>query len=222
MEFIRKYAYIILGIVCVLALGGLYMVGRTRPAGVMEAGPPLVPPAEVQAAEAPPDTQPEIAEAPPTPEPEPTMIMVHIVGAVHSPGVFEVPYGSRVNDVLQLAGGYTEDADLALINLAAFVQDAMQIRIPAIGEEPEIIEGGSPGQQNQQNQSATTADGRININLANLTELQTLPGIGPVRAQSIIDLREASGGFNSIDELLNVSGIGQAVFENIRDRVAVD
>ena len=213
MKFFKGYAYIILGVACVLALGGLYLAGRDRPTGVVDTGQPIVA-APVSPGEAAAQTPEEISE-PDAPEAE-TSIMVHIVGAVRSPGVYEVPQGSRVNDVLLLAGGHTEDADLSLINLAAFVQDAMQIRIPVIGEEPQTQAADG------QNQSATTADGRVNINLANLTELQTLPGIGPVIAQNIIDFREANGGFNSIDELLNVSRIGDATLERLRDMVTIN
>jgi len=218
MEFFKRYAYVILGIVCVLALGGLYMVGRSRPAGVMDAGHPIAGMQEAMA-QSPTDLQqPLQQEQTPIPA-EPAIIMVHIIGAVISPGVYQVPYGSRVYDVLQLAGGPSEEADLELINLVAFIHDAMQIRIPFVGDEPEILD---QGQLSQQNQSATTADGRLNINLANLTELQTLPGIGPARGQSIIDFREAAGRFNTIEDLLNITGIGPAILDNIRDRVTVD
>ena len=214
MNFLKKYAYIILGVVCVLALGGLYTMGRARPGGVVDTGQPIVNPAAETAVYEPVVYEPANVE-PQLPE-EPGTITVHIVGAVNSPGVYEVPYGSRVNDVVQLAGGYTQEADVSLINLAAFVQDAMQIRIPLIGEEPQIIE--SP----QTSATASANDGLININLANLNELQTLPGIGPVIAQNIIDYREANGGFNSIDELLNVSRIGDGIFGRIRDSVTVE
>ena len=216
MDFIRKYAYILLGVFCILALGGLYMATRDRPAGVMALGQPI---AEARLEAAPqPELQPEIAHTPP---PEDTMIMVHIIGAVYAPGVYEVPYGSRVFQVLDLAGGHTSEADLELINLVAVVHDGLQIRIPAIGDEPQEIP--QDGQASQgTGTAATTADGRVNINLANLTELQTLPGIGPVIAQNIIDFRDANGSFNSIEDLLNVQRIGAATFENIRDRVTVE
>ena len=218
MALFKKYGYIILGVLCILALGGLYMANRSRPAGVMALGQPIAGPQDAQAQAQAPTPQPEQdAEPVPTPTPEPAMIGVHIVGAVNSPGFIQVPYGSRVYDVLQLAGGETEEADLELINLAAFVHDAMQIRIPAFGEEPQVIEPAG-----QPTQAAAPTDGRININLASLTELQTLPGIGPVIAQNIIDYREANNGFNSIEELLNVPRIGQATLENIRNSVTVE
>jgi len=211
VDFVRKYAYIFLGILCVLALGGLYMANRSRPAGVIGLGQDI----GVPRVEASPTPQPLADVTDPPPE-EPTMIVVHIVGAVYSPGVFTVPYGSRINDVLLLAGGHTAEADLRLVNLASFVLDATQVRIPAYGEEPHMsaLQGEFP-------QTAITQDGRVNINLANLTELQTLPGIGPVIAQNIIDFREANDGFSTIEELLNVSRIGQTIFANIRENVTI-
>jgi len=214
LDFVKKYAYVFLGVFCVLALGGLFMANRSRPAGVMDLGQAVGEPR--MEASPPPEAYMEL-ETVLEPDDEPHMIMVHIVGAVYSPGVFEVPYGSRVFHVLDMAGGHTYEADLELINLVAVVHDGVQIRIPAFGEEPQPMP-----QEDRPGQSAAEADGRININLANLTELQTLPGIGPVMGQSIIDYREAMGGFSSIEELLNVSGIGPARFENIRDRVTVD
>ena len=231
VEFVKRYAYIILGVLCVLALGGLFILGRDGPAGVMDAGRPL---AEV-IAQSTPDTQPEAtytppaqANAEPTPTPEPEMIMVHIVGAVHYPGVYEVPRGSRVSHLVEMAGGYTEDADPELINMSAVVHDATQIRFPFIGDEPvEIPTAGQPGQaagdtQGGQPQTGITADGRININLASFAELQTLPNIGEVRARNIINFREAHGGFSTIYELLEVSQIGDGTFASIRDYVTVD
>ena len=232
MEFVKKYAYIILGVICVLALGGLFMLGRGGPAGVVDTGRPV---AEVMA-QAPADTVPDVtntpptqADAAPTPTPEPDMIMVHIVGAVHNPGVFEVPRGSRVYHVVALAGGYTEDADPELIIMSAVVHDETQIRFPFIGDDfVEIPTANQPGQatgsepQGGQPQSAISDDGRININLASSAELQTLPGIGEIRARNIISFREANDGFSSIYELLEVSQIGAGIFAGIRDYVTVD
>jgi len=220
MEFFKKYAYVILAVVCVLALGGLFYVTNNRPSGVMDAGQPLIQPQEVLA-ETPEDTP--SPEPTPEPTPEPAMIVVHVIGAVYSPGIIELPQGSRVHHALSLAGGHTNDADLSLINLAAEVHDAMQIRIPAYGEEPFVIdEGLATGTPQTGSGSPITADGRVNINLASLAELQTLPGIGATIAQNIIDYREAVGGFGSVDELINVNRIGSITLENIRDMVTIN
>jgi len=234
MEFFKRYAYVILGVVCVLALGGLFMATRSRPSGVIDAGQPLGQQAyiyEVIANPLPTYTQPPddtTAQQPePTSSPKPTTVIVHIVGAVHNPGVFEVPSNARINYVLQLAGGKTDDADHdQMINLAATVQDEMQIRIPAIGDEPrEFVTANQPVQESQQanqGQAAVSGDGLVNINFASLAELQTLPNIGPIIAQNIIDFREANDGFGSVDELINVSRIGAATLDRIRDMVTVE
>lgn len=254
MEFLKRYAYIILGGVCVLALGGLFLLTRSNPTGVIETGRSRALHTEVMGQE-PESEQPGAAspqqndppnlddlpalDDPPSqydspdsydPEqpddyqpPEQPMIMVHIEGAVRYPGVYEVPYGSRVNDVLQLAGGSTDYADLARINLAAFAYDATRIIVPTIGEDiPELAPQDSPPQSGQETGGAIMAGGIVNINLASLEELQTLPGIGPVIAQNIIDYREANNGFSTIEELLNVSRIGEATFENLRNSVSVE
>jgi len=220
MEFIRRYAYIFLGIACVIALGALYMFGRSGSTGVVDTGQALTPIVHTEHEPASEPISEPISE--PSQTAGPQTIIVHIEGAVYSPGVKEVPYGSRINDVMLMAGGHTEEADLTRINLAAFAQDATLIIIPTIGEDlPEIAFGGQQAHENQSGQAAITADGLVNINLANLTELQTLPGIGPVIAQNIIDYRESHDGFSSIEELLNVNRIGQATLEQIRDRVTI-
>jgi competence protein ComEA len=131
---------------------------------------------------------------------------------VNAPGVFTLDAGARVNDALYLAGGATAYADLTRVNLAAILSDEMQIIIPAEGEDlPQAAA-----------QSGITSDGRVNINHANATELQTLSGIGQVRAQSIIDFRETHGSFASVDELIHISGIGAITLENLRPFVTVD
>jgi len=223
MEFFKKYAYVILAVVCVLALGGLFFVTNNSPAGVMDTGQPLIQPREVLA-ETPEDVPSPEPTPEATPEPAPAMIVVHVIGAVYSPGIIELPQGSRIHHALYLAGGHTNDADLSLINLAAEVHDAMQIRIPAYGDEPFVIadEGPTTDATGLGGAAAITAEGRVNINLANLTELQTLPGIGPAIAQNIIDYREAVGGFGSVDELINVNRIGSTTLENIRELVTID
>jgi len=168
-------------------------------------------------------------------EPEPSYIIIHIVGAVNSPGVFRLREGSRVYDAVNLAGGASDEADLVRINLAAVMQDAMQIIVPAIGEDIDEVfifadlvgspagnatSGGTqaPGTQTgAQNHS----DGLININTATSAELQTLSGVGPVLAQNIIDFRETHGNFSSVDELIHVPRIGPATLERLRSSVTV-
>ena len=220
MDFVKKYAYVFLGVVCVLALGGLFLASRDRPAGVMDLGHTIgevrqnatPPPQDVYTGPGATNYQPYVPDIPAT-------IYVHVVGAVYDEGVVEVPYGSRVFHVVEMAGGHTSYADLSLINLVAEVHDGMQIRIPFYGEEPQEVQQGAPATAT--GQAGITADGRVNINLANLTELQTLPNIGPSRAENIINFRDTNGGFNSIEELVNVPLIGATILDNIRDRITV-
>jgi competence protein ComEA len=142
-------------------------------------------------------------------------VVVHILGEVHNPGVYSLPADARVVDAVEMAGGYTVDADLARVNLAAPLRDAMQIIVPAVGDYSVVPKNAAVGEPNG------PAGGLIDINTASLAELQTLPGIGPARAQSIVDYREAMGGFSSPEELMNISGIGNATFNGLKDLVTI-
>ncbi len=106
------------------------------------------------------------------------------------------------------AGGYTDTADRAHLNLARFVVDGEQIRVPVVGEAPLAAPG-------------MTASGLVNLNTADVTALETLPRVGPALAARIIDWREANGGFTTIDDLLSVSGIGTKTFDGLKDLVSV-
>jgi len=208
ISFLKQYVYIVLGIICILAVGVIYLT--SRPATI------TINPIDVI-------SNPQIEQSEPmeSPEPvfpdveyEPTLIMVHIVGAVNYPGVFELPEGSRVNDVVILAGGYTPEADLTRVNLAAFVHDAMRIMIPTVGEEiigPDIVDNPPSG----------NAVGLVNINTATATELQTLPGVGSVLSGNIINFRETHGRFSTVEELINVSRIGAATLDRLRPLITV-
>lgn len=139
----------------------------------------------------------------------PQSVVVFISGEVNYPSVFELDYGARVVDVLELAGGATQYADLNRINLAAFISDEQHIIIPAFGQEL------------QQEEQAATTSNLININTASLSMLTTLPGIGPVIGQNIIDHREQNGPFSSIDQIQNVNRIGPTIFNNIESLITV-
>ncbi|WP_054550073.1 helix-hairpin-helix domain-containing protein [Lysinibacillus capsici] len=143
-------------------------------------------------------------------------VFVEIKGAVMYPGVYELEQDQRIKDVVQLAGGYTENADTQFINHAQKVQDEMVIYIPIKGEQLE--EGASslltlPTETNKEQ--------KININKADVATLATLPGIGPSKAQSILTYREENGQFQTIDDLKNVSGIGDKTFEKLKDAITV-
>ncbi|HOL17069.1 MAG TPA: helix-hairpin-helix domain-containing protein [Bacillota bacterium] len=138
---------------------------------------------------------------------EPELITVHAVGAVKQPGVYRLPAGSRVHDLLDLAGGPAEEADLEAINLARPLIDGEQVQFYRFGEHGAPLPGSAPG--------------KININRATAAELEALPGIGPAKARSIVEHREKNGYFKDITEIMDVSGIGEATFHAIEDLITV-
>ena len=134
------------------------------------------------------------------------MIYVHVCGAVVSPGLKELPAGSRAYDALELAGGFTEDADESYVNLAAFVTDGQKLYFPRKGEALEGLGG---------------EKAKVNINAADEETLFTLPGIGSSRAKAILQYRKDHGPFGSIEELLEVPGIKEGIFEQFQDLIEV-
>ncbi len=145
-------------------------------------------------------------------EPAKNQIIVDIGGAVKTPGVYEIKEGARLFEVIQEAGGLLPDADTTTINQAEVLYDGQKIVIP---QESEIQESGTGGP------IVKPADGRININTADSTQLQEIPGVGPATAEKIIDYRDTNGRFTSVEELKNVSGIGEKTFEKMKDKVSV-
>jgi competence protein ComEA len=133
-------------------------------------------------------------------------IFVHVLGQVARPGLYELREGDRVIDAIAAAGGTTADADPGGVNLARLLSDGEQLAVPAVGE----VTASAPG---------VAADGRIDLNTADVAALDTLPRIGPAMAQRIIDWREANGPIRSVDELLAVSGIGAKTVEALRPLV---
>jgi len=168
-------------------------------------------------------TAPIIVVPPPTvaPTAPPTLapVRVYVSGAVVTPGVYSLPPKSLVNDALQAAGGATAEADLEKINLAQEVRDQQQIHVPRKGEA--APQQPAPG-PNGAAPPGPTAAKKININTATLADLDTLPKIGPVTAQNILDYRTKNGPFKKIEDLKNVSGIGDAIFEGLKDSITVE
>lgn len=152
-----------------------------------------------------------ILDANPEATATPGHIGIYLVGAVERPGVYFLPEGSRLYQALETAGGPTQEADLTRVNLSQRLRDEEMIYIPRVGEEPPTPIAAAAGQ----------SSGLININTAILAELDSLPGIGPVLAQRILDYREEHGPFQNVDELKNVRGIGDSLFEDILDRLTV-
>lgn len=147
-------------------------------------------------------------------EEENQIIMVHISGEIYSPGLIELKLGSRLIDAVDLAGGLKKDADIDRINLAKKLVDEEKIYIPKIGEEE------SPIEVNMGGRSDNSSSGQIDINSCSKEELMTLPGIGEVLAGRIIDYREENP-FKTIEDIKNVSGIGDKKFESLRDIIIV-
>ncbi|WP_173307507.1 helix-hairpin-helix domain-containing protein [Streptococcus sp. k-628] len=147
---------------------------------------------------------------------EQDLITVDVKGAVKSPGIYDLPVGSRVNDAVQKAGGLTEQADSKLLNLAQKVSDEALVYVPTKGEESASQQAGSG------TASSTNKEKKINLNKASLEELKQVKGLGGKRAQDIIDHRETNGKFKSVEELKKVSGIGAKTIEKLKDYVTVD
>ena len=153
-------------------------------------------------------------------------VVVHVIGEVNNPGVVTLPEGSRIIDAINMAGGKTEEADLSKINLAYIVEDGTQIYIPRINEDLNqvnlISDGAGVGVViTDSNVEENEVDSKVNINTASKEKLETLPGVGETTAQKIIDYREANGKFKTIEDIKNVSGIGDAKYESLKDKITV-
>ena len=159
-------------------------------------------------------------------EAEPLIMKVDVKGEVKAPGVFSAQKGERVIDLIEKAGNFTTRADGNQVNLAQLVEDQMVIYVPKKGEEASLADPSSvtvSGSQNDgQNGGANSAQsGQVNLNSASQAELETLTGIGPSKALAIMEYRETKGEFKQIEDLKNVSGIGEKTFEKLKDSVSV-
>ncbi len=136
----------------------------------------------------------------------PATVVVHVAGWVRRPGLVELGEGARVADAVAAAGGVLPGGDLSALNLAAPIRDGDQVRVPAPGESPPNVDGGSDG-------------GLVDPNQASAAELERLPGVGPVLAERIVAYREENGPFRTVEDLLDVPGIGEAKLAALRDAV---
>ena len=153
-------------------------------------------------------------------------VVVHVVGRVRHPGLRRLPAGSRVADAVAAAGGATGKADLAALNLARLLVDGEQVRVPAVGEPvtPAPAAGpvpGGGGAAGGNGGGAASPGAPVSLNTAGLAALDTLPGVGPVLAQRILDWRSAHGRFTSVDELGEVSGIGEKLLAQLTPLVTL-
>jgi competence protein ComEA len=153
------------------------------------------------------------AVAPTETAPAPTMLVVDVVGAVRRPGLYRLAQGARIADAVSRAGGATSKADLELINLAAPLADGEQVVVPRRGTAALAAPAGPAGARGP-------SGGPVHLSTATLEQLDSLPGIGPVTAQKILDYRQKHGAFTSVDGLDAVPGIGPARLDQLKDLVA--
>lgn len=159
-----------------------------------------------------------------------SQIIVHIAGAVKKSGIVKLQEGSRIEDAIELAGGLSDNADITDINLAYVLEDGTKIRIPSKNDKDEqkeqyIIEDSGleieGDEVSSNNSSNNDSKNMVNINKAEQSDLESLPGIGPSLATRIIEYRKENGTFNDIEDIKNVSGIGDSKFSNIKSYIKV-
>ena len=212
IEKIKEYKIIVICAVLGLALGGFFLLKPSTQKTVTETNLQ----AEVAAVSKDSSSEKEIKKEEKEESAEQDLITVDVKGAVKSPGIYDLPVGSRVHDAVQKAGGLTDEADSKSLNLAQKVSDEALVYVPTKGEEAasqQAASGTTP---------STSKEKKINLNKASLEELKQVKGLGGKRAQDIIDHREANGKFKSVDELKKVSGIGAKTIEKLKDYVTVD
>jgi competence protein ComEA len=194
-ELSRRRILLAVGCLALLLFVGSKLLAQ--PQTSVDLAPPVAPPTETAA--------------------PPTAVVVDVVGAVRRPGLYRLAQGARIADAVSRAGGATRKADLALINLAAPLADGEQVVVPRRGSALPVAPSGATGS------SATPgvpAGGPVHLSTATLEQLDSLPGIGPVTAQKILDYRQEHGAFTSVDELDAVPGIGPARLDQLQDLVA--
>ena len=212
IEKIKEYKIIVICAGLGLALGGFFLLKPSTQKSVTETNLQ----AEVAAVSKDSSSEKEVKKEEKDESLEQDLITVDVKGAVKSPGIYDLPVGSRVHDAVQKAGGLTEEADSKSLNLAQKVSDEALVYVPTKGEEAasqQAASGTTP---------STSKEKKINLNKASLEELKQVKGLGGKRAQDIIDHREANGKFKSVDELKKVSGIGAKTIEKLKDYVTVD
>ena len=212
IEKIKEYKIIAICAGLGLALGGFFLLKPSTQTSVTETNLQT----EVAAVSKDSSSEKEVKKEEKEESAEQDLITVDVKGAVKSPGIYDLPVGSRVHDAVQKAGGLTEEADSKSLNLAQKVSDEALVYVPTKGEEAasqQAASGTTP---------STSKEKKVNLNRASLEELKQVKGLGGKRAQDIIDHREANGKFKSVDELKKVSGIGVKTIEKLKDYVTVD
>lgn len=201
---------IVLFLGIIVGAGGITLAGRVQPAPIL--------------------IQPPAPTAVPEPTATPGPLRVFVNGAVATPAVYELPHNGIVQDAIERAGGFTGEADTAVINLALPLQEGMQIYVPTVAETAEqeqmvisnpVVRSDGVEIEELPGSGDTAVAVLVNINSADVAELDTLPGIGPSTAEKIVEYRDTNGSFATIDEIMSVSGIGPAKFEQIQPFITV-
>ena len=209
IEKIKEYKIIVICAGLGLVLGGFFLLKPVAQAPAKETK------VQTEVAAVPKDSTDEKEDGNQKEEAvEQDLITVDVKGAVKSPGIYDLPVGSRINDAVQKAGGLTDNADSKSINLAQRISDEALVYVPTKEE--------ATSQEAHSNASNTKDNKKVNLNKASLEELKQVKGLGGKRAQDIIDHRESNGKFKSVDELKKVSGIGAKTIEKLKEYVTVD
>ncbi|MGI2326526.1 helix-hairpin-helix domain-containing protein [Planococcus sp. YIM B11945] len=202
----NKIGWLLIPAAVILILAIYFLVPQDEPDAVPAASLDLI------QAESPQQTEPQPQEVQ-----IPDFVMVDVKGQVANPGVYELPIDARMQDAIDAAGGFSEKADNRAINLAQKLQDEMAIYVPAQGEE--IVMPAAPGVSSDS--PGASSDATVNLNSATDTELMTLPGIGPSKAAAIIAYRTDNGNFQTVEDLKEVTGIGEKTFEKLKELISV-
>jgi competence protein ComEA len=211
--FAREHLGVIVVALAVAVVFAVVQATRSRPEAV-SAPSVVVQAAGTASAEPSSDMSPVVSSTPAT-------IKVHVLGAVASPGVIELPVGARVDDAIAAAGGMTADADPAELNLAAVVADGSQIIIGTTADPLGAVNGIGTADPAGAAGGAGAAGSAVDLNTATQAQLEVLPGIGPVKAQQILTWRGQHGKFTSVDELQEIDGIGPKTFAQLEPYVTV-
>lgn len=229
IEKMKEYK-ILIGLSLIgLIIAGFFMINgqSSRQSNVAELAQETVTSSEAESEEISTGTkknsQKEKAEPQTSSSEESEFLTVDVKGAVKNPGIYQLKKTSRINDAIQKAGGLTTDADSKSINLAQKLTDEAVVYVATMGENAANVSSNT-GQSSTSGTSevASQKGNKVNLNTADLSELQTISGIGQKRAQDILDYREANGKFNSVDDLKNVSGVGAKTLEKLKEYVTVD
>ncbi|MGT2754325.1 helix-hairpin-helix domain-containing protein [Streptococcus ovis] len=213
MSMVKEYKWLVAGISAGILMVGLFFIFH-QPSQADTSALIETPRSEVATS-----STPQVPSQSDTTASASSVILVDVKGAVVKEGIYELPAEARVNDVIQAAGGFTEQADKKSVNLAQKLTDEAVVYVARQGEEISVV---SPPKTAAEETGVANKPDKVHLNSATVSELTTIPGIGEKRANDIISYRDSNGGFHSVDDLNNVSGIGDKTLEHLRPYVTVD